>query len=65
MPGFNESRHFHKQLRQQGELKTRMGGSSTPVSAEQSVAGQQWLFDHLTLTDRPKKGRMTRPFVLL
>jgi hypothetical protein len=50
MPGFHESRHCHKQIRQQGELKTRMTGSSAPVSAKQSVAGHQRLPDRLTLT---------------
>lgn len=34
-----------------GWVKTRMGGSSAPLSVEQSVAGQQRLFDKLTLAD--------------
>jgi NAD(P)-dependent dehydrogenase (short-subunit alcohol dehydrogenase family) len=34
-----------------GWVKTRMGGSSAPLTVEQSVAGQQRLFDKLTLAD--------------
>jgi NAD(P)-dependent dehydrogenase (short-subunit alcohol dehydrogenase family) len=34
-----------------GWVKTRMGGSSAPITAEESVAGQQRLFDRLTLAD--------------
>lgn len=34
-----------------GWVKTRMGGANAPVSVEQSVAGQQRLFDQLTLAD--------------
>jgi len=34
-----------------GWVKTRMGGASAPVPVEQSVAGQQRLFDRLTMAD--------------
>jgi hypothetical protein len=34
-----------------GWVKTRMGGTSAPLSVEQSVAGQQRLFDKLTMAD--------------
>ena len=34
-----------------GWVKTRMGGASAPLSVEQSVAGQQKLFDQLSLKD--------------
>jgi NAD(P)-dependent dehydrogenase (short-subunit alcohol dehydrogenase family) len=34
-----------------GWVKTRMGGSSAPLSVAQSVTGQQRLFDKLTLAD--------------
>jgi NAD(P)-dependent dehydrogenase (short-subunit alcohol dehydrogenase family) len=34
-----------------GWVKTRMGGASAPVTPEQSVRGQQKLFDHLKLQD--------------
>jgi NAD(P)-dependent dehydrogenase (short-subunit alcohol dehydrogenase family) len=34
-----------------GWVKTRMGGASAPLTTEQSVAGQQRLFDRLTTKD--------------
>ena len=34
-----------------GWVKTRMGGSSAPLRVEQSVAGQQQLFDRLAMKD--------------
>ena len=34
-----------------GWVKTRMGGAGAPVSVEQCVAGQQRLFDKLTMAD--------------
>ena len=34
-----------------GWVKTRMGGASAPLTVEQSVAGQQRLFDRLTMKD--------------
>jgi NAD(P)-dependent dehydrogenase (short-subunit alcohol dehydrogenase family) len=34
-----------------GWVKTRMGGSSAPVTVDESVAGQQRLFDRLTRAD--------------
>lgn len=34
-----------------GWVKTRMGGSNAPLSVEQSVTGQQRLFDRLTMSD--------------
>jgi NAD(P)-dependent dehydrogenase (short-subunit alcohol dehydrogenase family) len=34
-----------------GWVKTRMGGAGAPVSVEQCVAGQQRLFDKLTMVD--------------
>ncbi len=34
-----------------GWVKTRMGGSSAPLTVQQSVAGQQQLFDRLGLAD--------------
>lgn len=34
-----------------GWVKTRMGGQGAPVTVQQSVAGQQKLFDRLTLAD--------------
>jgi NAD(P)-dependent dehydrogenase (short-subunit alcohol dehydrogenase family) len=34
-----------------GWVKTRMGGAGAPVSIEQSVAGQQHLFNRLTMAD--------------
>ena len=34
-----------------GWVKTRMGGSGAPLTVEQSVAGQQRLFDRLSVAD--------------
>ena len=34
-----------------GWVKTRMGGAGAPVSVQQCVAGQQRLFDKLTMAD--------------
>jgi NAD(P)-dependent dehydrogenase (short-subunit alcohol dehydrogenase family) len=34
-----------------GWVKTRMGGAGAPVSVEQCVAGQQRLFDRLSVAD--------------
>jgi hypothetical protein len=34
-----------------GWVKTRMGGEGAPLTVEQSVAGQQRLFDSLTMKD--------------
>jgi NAD(P)-dependent dehydrogenase (short-subunit alcohol dehydrogenase family) len=34
-----------------GWVKTRMGGANAPVSVQECVAGQQRLFDQLTLAN--------------